>query len=106
MHRTSEEMGRHATDLADEEKKLKASLSPRMAEVLKDKRLCLLELLIRHSGHEDLTLVKGLKRGFDLTGALSRSGVFSQKFRPASMTCEGLRKTWSHCPPRLCAELW
>ena len=28
----------------------------------------------------------------DLTGALPRSGVFNQKFRPASMTCEDLRK--------------
>ena len=33
-----------------------------------------------------------LTKGFDLTGALPRSGVFSQKFRPASMTCEDLRK--------------
>ena len=33
-----------------------------------------------------------LTRGPDLTGALPRSGVFSQKFRPASMTCEDLRK--------------
>ena len=53
---------------------------------------CLVDKLIKDSGHEDLTLVDDLTRGFDLTGALPRSGVFSQKFRPASMTCEDLRK--------------
>ena len=37
-------------------------------------------------------MVEDIKRGFELTGALPRSGVFNQKFRPASMTCEDLRK--------------
>ena len=69
-----------------------ASLSPRISEVPKDKRLCLMNTLIRESGHEDLSLVEDLKRGFDLTGALPRSGVFSHKVRPASMTCEDLRR--------------
>ena len=36
-------------------------------------------------------MVEDIKRGFDLTGALPTSGVFNQKFRPASMTCEDLR---------------
>ena len=34
---------------------------------------------------------KGFDR-FDLTGELPRSGIFNQKFRPASMTCEDFRK--------------
>ena len=59
---------------------------------LKDKRLCLLSLLTHEAGHENLTLVDNLKRGFDLTRALPRSGVVSQKFRPASMSCEDLRR--------------
>lgn len=33
-----------------------------------------------------------LKRGFDLAGSLPRSGVFTQKFRPASISCEDLRR--------------
>ena len=60
--------------------------------MLKDKRLCLLERLLEEAGHEDISLVQDIKKGFDLTGALPRSGVFNQKFRPASMTCEDLRK--------------
>ena len=80
------------TDIDKEERAAKSNLSHRIADVLKDKRLKLLDKLIKDSGHEDLTLVDDLSRGFDLTGALPRSGVFSQKFRPASMTCEDLRK--------------
>ena len=49
-----------ATDLADETSKLKASLSPH-------KRLCLLSLLVREAGHEDLNFVDDLKRGSTLT---------------------------------------
>ena len=75
-----------------EEKESKLALSHRIADVLKDKRLKLLDKLIADSGHEDHTLVDDLTKGFDLTGALPRSGVFSQKFRPASMTCDDLRK--------------
>ena len=70
------------------------AISPRIAEVLKDKRLCLLRQLLEEAGHEDIGLVEDIKRGFDLTGltgALPRSGVFNQKFRPASVTCEDLR---------------
>ena len=79
-------------ELSTKERDLKSSISPRRAEVIKDKRLCLLERLLNEAGHEDIGLVDDIKRGFDLTGALPRSGVFNQKFRPASMTCEDLRK--------------
>ena len=82
-----------AIDIDKEERAAKSNLSHRIADVLKDKRLKLLDKLIKDSGHEDLTLVDDLTRGFDLTGALPRSGVFSQKFRPASMTCEDLSKS-------------
>ena len=74
------------------ESELKDTLSPRIAEILKGKKLWLLDSLIRASGHEDVNLVEDIKRGFDLTGSLPTSGVFSHKFRPASMTCKDLRK--------------
>ena len=82
----------YAIETDKEERAAKSTPSHRIADVLKDKRLGLLDKLIKDSGHEDLTLVGDLTRGFDPTGALPRSGVFSQKFRPASMTCEDLRK--------------
>ena len=80
-----------AKELSTKERDLKASISPRISEVLRDKRLYLLKQLLDEAGHEDIGLVEGITRGFDLTGALPRSGV-NQKFRPASMTCEDLRK--------------
>ena len=46
-----------STELAAKEKGLKSSLSPRIAEVVKDKRLCLLATLLAKSGHEDLGLM-------------------------------------------------
>ena len=79
-------------ELSAKERDLKSSISPRIAEILKDKKLCLLERLLEEAGHEDTGLVEDIKKGFDLTGALPRSGLFSQKFRPASKTCEDLRK--------------
>ena len=79
-------------EFSAKERDLKSSISPRIAEVLKDKRLCLLERLLEEAGHEDTSLVEDIKKGFDLTADLPRSGVFNQKFRPASMTCEDLRK--------------
>ena len=79
-------------ELSNKERDLKSSISPRIAEVLKDKKLCPLKQLLEEAGHEDTGLVEDIKRGFDLTGALPRSGVFNQKVRPASMTCEDLRK--------------
>ena len=51
-------------------------------------------MLIHEAGQEDLSLVDDLKNGFDLTGVLPRSGVFSQKFRPASMSCDDLRRVF------------
>ena len=54
--------------------------------MLQDKRPYLLNLLIHEAGHEDSSSVDDLKKGFP------RSGVFSQKFRPANMTCEDLRR--------------
>ena len=81
-----------AKELSTKEQDLKASISPRISEVLRYKRLCLLKQLLIEAGHEDIGLVEDITRGFDLTGALPRSGVFNQKFRPASMTCEDLSK--------------
>lgn len=84
-------MGHFATENSAKETDLKAALSPRIAEIFKGKKLWLLESLIRDSGHEDTSLVEDIRKGFDLTGSLPKSGVFSQKFRPASMTCEDFR---------------
>ena len=48
-------------ELPTKERDLKSSISPRIAEVLKDKKLCLLERLLNEAGHEDIGLVDGLQ---------------------------------------------
>ena len=56
-----------ATELSEGVRKVKASLSPRKAEVLKDKGLGLFDVLIREAGHEDLTSVDDLKKVFEFS---------------------------------------
>ena len=62
-----------AKELSTKERDLKTSISPRISEVLRDKRLCLLKQLLNEVGHEDTGLVEDITRGFDLTGALPRA---------------------------------
>eukprot|EP00435_Cladocopium_sp_Y103_P056535 s954_g19.t1 len=81
-----------ASDMQAKEEELKSKLSTRISDVLRDKRLCVFEKLIMDSGHEDTSLVKDLSSGFDLTGTLPMSHAFEQRFKPASMSCEDLRK--------------
>ena len=50
-------------ELSAKERDLKSSISPRIAVVLKDKRLCLLERLLEEAGHEDTSLVEDIKKG-------------------------------------------
>ena len=52
----------YAIDTDKEERASKSALRCRVADVLKDKRLKLLDKLIKDSGHEDSTLVDDLTR--------------------------------------------
>lgn len=44
---------------------IRSDLSGRIKQVLKDEKRALLEKLIHDSGHQGLSLVSGLARGFD-----------------------------------------
>ena len=81
-----------ANDFSQAEAKNKDSLSTRRRQVLEKKRLHLFDQLIREAGHSDTTLAECIRHGFDLTGKLPRSNFFEEKFRPASLPCETLRK--------------
>ena len=78
-------------ELEHKEVELKSSLPTRIAEVLKAKRLVLFKTLLEEANHPD-DLVTDLCKGFDLTGRLPESGVFKQKFRPASISKSSLRE--------------
>ena len=75
-------------ELSNKERDLESSISPRIAEVLKDKETLSPEAaptVLDKAGHEDIGLVEDIKRGFDLTGALPRSG---QDFSIEVPTCQ------------------
>lgn len=82
-----------ANDFSQAEATNKDSLSTRRRQVLEKKRLHLFDQLIREAGHSDTTLAECIRHGFDLTGKLPRSNFFEEKFRPASLPCETLRKS-------------
>ena len=81
-----------AQDLASQERELKEGMSERKRTVLKDKKLVLFRTLLMEAEHEDTDLVEQLTKGFDLTGMLPESKVFGRKVRPATMSCQELRR--------------
>ena len=78
--------------LASEETSNKELMSDRRKDILGSKNLALFNRLLKDAGHGDVDLVKQLAEGFDLTGSLPESNVFSRKVRPAAMSCEDLRR--------------
>eukprot|EP00435_Cladocopium_sp_Y103_P060244 s575_g22.t1 len=86
-----------AEELKETDNMLLESLSSRRREILRGKRLCLLEQLLNDAGHQDTNLVKDIAEGFDLTGPLPEAKVFKKKFRPATIACSELRKIAASC---------
>ena len=78
--------------LEPEESLTKEKMSARRKDILGSKNLVLFEHLLKDAGHGDVDLVHQLADGFDLTGSLPESNVFSRKVRPASMSCGDLRR--------------
>eukprot|EP00435_Cladocopium_sp_Y103_P049235 s2261_g14.t1 len=100
-HCSLKKCGRRWTLLAEELKEtdnmLLEKLSSRRKEILKGKRLCLLERLLNEAGHQDINLVKDITKGFDLTGPLPEANIFKKKFRPATIASSELRKIAASC---------
>ena len=78
--------------LGPEETSIREKMSDRRKDILGSKNLALLEHLLNDAEHGDTDLVKQLAEGFDLTGSLPESNVFSRKVRPATMSCGDLRR--------------
>ena len=68
-------------------------MSCRRREILVGKKQVLLKKLMVDTDHTDYDLFDtNLVTGFDLTGALPESNVFSRSVKPATMSCEDLRR--------------
>ncbi|CAE7235623.1 unnamed protein product [Symbiodinium sp. CCMP2592] len=80
-----------ASELEPVEKALKADLPEFRKDVLSTKRLALFRTLLNEVQHEDVTLVDDILKGFDLTGKLPLSNVFTRRFKPAEQSEAQLR---------------
>ena len=75
-------------ELQDAENEMQAGLDVHIREVLKGKRLLLLGEILNSLNYPDKTLVEDLKQGFQLTGWISRSGVFPQAMKRPERSVE------------------
>lgn len=85
------EMVAKARELTQGEEDLKSSLSARRKEILAPKRMLLFKWLMEKSGSSNTSPFQDTCNGFDLTGTLPESHIFSKKFRPAHLPTETLR---------------
>ena len=80
-----------AKELKEQENRLKADMTERRRDVLKNKRLLLFKSLLEQAESPDLSLVDDMTAGFDLTGKLPASNQFSLKYKPACIPPQSLR---------------
>eukprot|EP00435_Cladocopium_sp_Y103_P073792 s107_g45.t1 len=86
-----------AEELQNENLELLNTISERRRDILRGKRLVLMEKLLKDAKHQDGNLIADIVRGFDLTGQLPKAHVFKSKLRPASIPCDELRKIAGVC---------
>ena len=83
---------RRAAELEEDEEKLHRTLAPHLQETLKGKRLLLWEEINKECGFPDTTLVRDIKRGFNLTGWLEQGGLFEPKVRAPDFDVSTLKE--------------
>ena len=81
--------------LREEEGKLHGSLPPHVQQVVKGKRLLLLEERLRATGFSDMQVMEDFKSGVHLVGEEPFSPLYLEKLQPASMTTEQLESSAS-----------
>lgn len=81
-----------AQDLADDEKRLHASLSPHVRQVLQGKRILVFRDMLEDLEFPDVHLVDDMIQGFRLTGWMRDSGCFLHLPRPPSLSLDGLKR--------------
>ncbi|CAE7446306.1 unnamed protein product [Symbiodinium microadriaticum] len=92
-------------DLADDEKRLHASMEPGVAAVMRGKHILLLERIAASFGWPDTEVFKCLKNGFPLVGESQPSGIFDVDRKPASLTREELLQHSKFLRPALWAKV-
>ena len=94
-----------ASELELEEVKLKASLEPGVAGVLKPKRVLLLKRIAESISWPYMAFFDELCAGFNLVGNQAPSGVFSTELRPAELTVAELKQRVQFMKPALLGKV-
>ena len=81
-----------ATELSDEERKLRSKMDPCVAAVLQGKRLALWKEMLESCNYKDLDVFQEFISGTALTGEIKPSGLWPHKFSPAIITESSLHQ--------------
>ena len=84
--------GTRAKQLAADEKALKESMEPHVAEAVAGKRILLFKEMLLATGFLDLDVIDEMRFGSDLTGQVPTTGMLPGKFVPALSTVAELQK--------------
>lgn len=90
-----------AKGLEQKEAELHASLEPGVREILKGKRLLLLERLAGEIGWPDKCLHSDIRNGFALVGLTKPSHVFPKDVKPLQMGVDQLEMQYKFQKPML-----
>ena len=83
---------RRCRELESEEEQLHKSLEPHLREVLKGKRLLLMQEMLNDLGYPDKNLIRDICNGFPLTGWLPKSGIFPPALKRPDHSVETAQK--------------
>ena len=94
-----------ARDLAKDEATYKSTLDPRVRAVLGSKRLLLMQKVAEDIGWPDRDLFKELAMGFRFVGNATKSNIFQQGLKAASISEEQLMRDAKFLKPALLGKI-
>ena len=90
-----------AGELQEQEKSLKASMHPDVADILKPKRICLMKKIAQEMSWPDMCIFDEMTSGFRLVGDGSKSGLFRPGAKLASLSEDDLLDASESLRPQL-----
>ena len=80
---------KRAAELDQKGKELHSTLPKHHQQILRGKRLLLMEDMLNHFGHRDSGIVKEIIQGFDLVGDTAEVATLPAAFQPAPLSLRG-----------------
>ena len=79
-----------ASELAQDEARLRGTMPSHMVKILEGKRLLVLREILAAENYPDLGVVGAIQNGFDLVGVAEAGGALPYDFQPATLTVDDL----------------